>query len=408
MPMRSRLISDTKELAKTFADWCAKADDIRVVTAWATEDCAACNSLTNARSNISTMVIGLDFYTTSPSFLKSFRSAIRIGTALGSATFHPKLYLFQDGDSCCCIMGSSNFTSGGFGGNTEINVCIEGAKTDAFFQQITTFIDDQEKNSEPITTAEIADYADQFQKLKNKRKRLAKFRASQEAQAKAQRTRQSEQAGDAPPEQLNKSWAEFVGIILAPKRRARIDGGKPGNLDYLQTAEHAQGLFSQHGKLGKMPLADRQFIGGTSDEGGWFGSMKGAGKFGQRLNSNPASLDAALDHIPLSGALKKTQFDAFTAAHQWKRAGVATASRLLAMKRPDLFVCVDSKNRYGIAEAFDVSQSSLYDFPGYWDLMQRIWRCAWWRAPRPPQGVERRIWDARAAILDSIYYKPKP
>lgn len=404
--MRTRLLSATKDVAKAFEDWCAKAEDIRVVTAWATTDCVACDCLTKARSKISTMVIGLDFYTTSPSFLKSFRSVIRIGTAIKSATFHPKLYLFQDRDSVCCIMGSSNFTSGGFGDNTELNICAEGTTTDPFFQQLETFIDEQEKASEPISTAEIADYKDQYEKLKAARKRLAKFRASSKAQTKTHQTKQSEAAGDAPPEQLNRMWAEFVKIILAPKRRARIDGGKPGNLDYLQTAEHAQTLFSQYGKLANMPLRDRQFIGGTSDEGGWFGSMKGNGKFGQRLNNNPASLDAALDHIPAKGPLKKADFDAFVGAYQWKRAGVATASRLMALKRPDLFLCVDSKNRSGIAEAFDVSQSSLYDFRGYWDLMQRIWRCAWWRAPQPTQGVERRIWNVRAAILDSIYYKP--
>ena len=53
---------------------------------------------------------------------------------------------------------------------------------------------------------------------------------------------------------------------------------------------------------------------------------------------------------------------------------MGTASRLLAMKRPDLFLCVDAKNRTRIAKAFDVSAFSLQTFEGYWDLMQRIWR----------------------------------
>ncbi len=128
--MRTRLLSATKDVVKAFEDWCAKAEDIRVVTAWATTDCVACDCLAKARSKISTMVVGLDLYTTSPSFLKSFRSIIRIGTAIKSATFHPKLYLFQDGNAFCCIMGSSNFTRGGFGDNTEVNVCVEGAKAD--------------------------------------------------------------------------------------------------------------------------------------------------------------------------------------------------------------------------------------------------------------------------------------
>jgi hypothetical protein len=80
--------------------------------------------------------------------------------------------------------------------------------------------------------------------------------------------------------------------------------------------------------------AFRQFVGGTTKEGGWFGNMRGAGYFKQRLNNDPTSLDAALDRIPLRGKVKKADFDSFTAAYKWERAGTGTASRLLAMKRP--------------------------------------------------------------------------
>jgi hypothetical protein len=133
--------------------------------------------------------------------------------------------------------------------------------------------------------------------------------------------------------------------------------------------------------------------------------MKGVGYFRQRLNDDPASLDTALNYIPLTGKVTKTAYDKFAAAYQWKRAGVATASRLLAMKRPDLFICVDSKNRAGIAEVFGVSAGSLQTFDGYWNVIQRIWRCPWCRNRRPQPGLERRIWDARVALLDSLYYE---
>jgi hypothetical protein len=82
---------------------------------------------------------------------------------------------------------------------------------------------------------------------------------------------------------------------------------------------------------------------------------------------------------------------------------VGTASRLLAMKRPDLFVCIDSENRPHIAKAFGVPASSLLTFDGYWDPVQRIWHCPWWRAPRPNDELERRAWNARVALLDSLF-----
>ncbi|HZQ92382.1 MAG TPA: phospholipase D-like domain-containing protein [Terriglobales bacterium] len=402
--MRTRMLDSTTELAQVFRKWCLLAENIRVVTAWATTDCSICNCLSDARGKIATMVVGLDFYTTSPDFLRQFRSVIRIGDALNGGTFHPKLYVFQNGDRFCCVIGSSNFTSGGFGNNSELNVCIEGATSEPFFKQISAYIDEQEKNSEPLTKPEITDYRKQFEKLRTARTRLAKFHPTQAAKTKAKERIQRESAGEEPPEQLNKTWPEFVGLILAPKRRKRIDGGKGGEPDYLQTAERCQKLFAQHGTLAKMPASDRQFVGGTSHEGGWFGSMRGAGYFKQKLNQNPASLDAALDHIPRTGKISKAVYDRFADAYQWERAGVATASRLLAMKRPDLFICIDSKNRSSVAEAFGVSALSLQSFDGYWSLMQRIWHCPWWRAPRPQHALERRIWDARVALLDSVYY----
>jgi hypothetical protein len=83
------------------------------------------------------MVVGLDFYTTSPPSLHSFRSVIRTGNALNGGTFHPKLYMFENAGGFCCIMESSNFTSGGFGDNAELNVCVEGGKSDPFFRQVS-------------------------------------------------------------------------------------------------------------------------------------------------------------------------------------------------------------------------------------------------------------------------------
>jgi hypothetical protein len=153
-----------------------------------------------------------------------------------------------------------------------------------------------------------------------------------------------------------------------------------------------------------MPPKARKFVGGITREGGWFGSMRGSGRFGTRLNNNSASLDAALDHIPLDSGVSKKAFDDFKANYKWDGSGVGNASRLLAMKRPDLFACVDSKNRSGIADAFGVTASSLQTFEGYWNLMQRIWRCPWRRSPRPGTQLERRIWNTRVALLDSLYY----
>src|ERR1017187_8647522 len=64
---------------------------------------------------------------------------------------------------------------------------------------------------------------------------------------------------------------------------------------------------------GKMPVVKRQFVGGTTRDAGWFGSMRGNGYFQQRLNDDRATLDAALNHIPIKGIVSKRRFDGFAA-----------------------------------------------------------------------------------------------
>ena len=74
----------------------------RTVTAWATTDCMACEFLEKARSKISTMVVGLDFYTTSPPFLESFLSVIRIGKPYSS------LHHLAEPEDCSLTFLASN------------------------------------------------------------------------------------------------------------------------------------------------------------------------------------------------------------------------------------------------------------------------------------------------------------
>jgi len=402
--MRTRLLTSTNELAQVFKMWTRKSTDIRIVTAWATSDCALADGLRKARTKISTLVVGLDFHSTSPSFLQDFWSTVRIGEALNGGTFHPKLYLFRKGVLCCCVIGSSNFTSGGFGDNSELNIYVEGKASQPFFRRVSEYIDLKEEDSEKINSALFDDYKDRYIAFRSVRHKIAKFNASQKALVKAKSRRVQEEAGMAPPEQLNKSWPEFVNEILRGKRRQRIVQSKTGELSYLQTAERCNDLFARYRKLARMPVRDRQFVGGTIRESGWFGSMKGAGAFKRCLNDQPGVLDDALDRIPQKGRVTKNQFSAFVARYAGKRAGVATGSRLLAMKRPDLFICIDSKNRAPVAKAFGLPAVSLVTFDAYWELIQRVWTCPWWNTPEPKEALRRRIWHARVALLDSLYY----
>ena len=74
------------------------------------------------------------------------------------------------------------------------------------------------------------------------------------------------------------------------------------------------------------------------------------------------------------------------------------------MKRPDLFVCLDSKNQQQLCKLFKIRQN--LDYESYWDsIVERIQVSSWWNSNRPESGVERNVWDTRAAFLDALSYQ---
>jgi hypothetical protein len=76
------------------------------------------------------------------------------------------------------------------------------------------------------------------------------------------------------------------------------------------------------------------------------------------------------------------------------------------LKRPDYFVCFDSANRDGLCKAFNIALSR-HDYERYWSsIVERILIARWWDSTRPTAEQEMKVWDGRAAFLDSLYYVP--
>lgn len=74
------------------------------------------------------------------------------------------------------------------------------------------------------------------------------------------------------------------------------------------------------------------------------------------------------------------------------------------MKRPDVFVCIDSKNRTEMCKDFGIKKSSI-TYGGYWDeLICRIQDSVWWQSEVPKKEQDNNIWNGRAALLDCIFY----
>ncbi len=200
------------------------------------------------------------------------------------------------------------------------------------------------------------------------------------------------------------AWPDFNARVRAEEHPP----GHPLMQERLQVLREIRQLFAQTVRFCDLDYAGRRKIAGLFKSANpnflLFGSMQWVGLFKQAIKDNNEQISLALDEIPLDGDISQDHYQKFTDRFlkAFKRAGMALASRLLSMKRPDTFICVNNQNREGLAQAFRVNPSR--DAEGYWDLIERVRISTWWKAPRPAAGDEREVWRARAAFLDALFY----
>ena len=130
----------------------------------------------------------------------------------------------------------------------------------------------------------------------------------------------------------------------------------------------------------------------------------------KRINENNNFISEALDLIPLEGKIYKSDYNNFVSLFQKAfpdgGSGIAIGSRLLTMKRPDYFVCLDKQNRPKLCEEFGIAQNISFD--DYWDeIIERILNSVWWSSERPDDPIEIQAWQGRSAMLDAIFYEER-
>lgn len=373
-----------------------------VAVAWAGANTVA-DAMRKACDKIGKMVIGTHMYQTDPAVLRAFMSCegARCLPPNGRL-FHPKVYLFETPQRLAAVVGSHNLTGGAFDGkNIEVSVLLEGNKDDSVFSNLAAFIKSSWNSAEKVKEDFLFAYEAQHRTNKGMRSALEEFH----------RLKMPHTGAKTSPTAL--TWAKFVKGVKHDDHHS-LDGR-------LATLEGAAVLFSEYGSFAAMSPDQRKAIAGTygSNEQrlddlqwAWFGSMFGQGDFKNLVNESPKLLSDALDHIPADGNVTRVQFNDFV--HDFDLAfkrkshkgGVATASRLLAMKRPDFFVGVNNANRNGICNAFGVAPTTL-NLGNYWErIVIPTQNSPCWLHERPRRALEGRIWDNRAALLDGIYYVP--
>lgn len=394
---------ETKGLSARLSRLIEDNDSLQWAVAWATENDVV-SVLTKSSKKIDRLVIGTHFCQTSPTLLAKLAAypGVRVMPSAGG-TFHPKLYLFTHagrGD-WAAVVGSPNFTNGAFTANAEIALVLSGSDLkDSAFEALRDAMARYWNAAIPITDEFLRTYAIQHRALSKARQALAKPPMVRSPSRNARH-----------PSLLNYSFEKFAGLVEREKfYRERI-----------MLLQGARELFARKPEFSDMGDDERKAIAGlvdtalavSKDVKDWklFGSMRGMGDFANRVGENDVHLSRALDAIPPAGEVSEADYrrfiQEFLAAfkNSARIGGVPTASRLLAIKRPDRFVCVDSKNGRDLAADLGYSYSTL-TFDGYWQhVVLAITQSAWWQSDRP-KGPRKAIWDGRVALLDSLYYGP--
>jgi hypothetical protein len=138
--------------------------------------------------------------------------------------------------------------------------------------------------------------------------------------------------------------------------------------------------------------------------------MKQAMIYKREINRNPQGISAALDAIPLEGEVTDENYWAFVDQFNVALEGgnkYRSGTRLLAMKRPDVFFALSRGNNVLLSADFGIPNVENMNFERYWDqVILTMRRADWYQNPLPINNFERRIERYKAAFMDAMYYRP--
>jgi HKD family nuclease len=392
-----RLIKGGGSLDSKLMKLVQKHECVAFAVAWASSGNNAFSAIASARKKIHKAVIGTHFYQTHPDVLDEFIGFNKCHFILQpQGVFHPKVYLFWSKSSWDLLIGSANLTNGALTKNAELLIHVSNKDSNEELRsQAEQIITDYWEQGELVTDSEAQRYRDLWKAQQSALSRVSgKYSSSRKSKAPIH------------TEVMTMPWAVFLEKVKADQYH--------GFEQRCKLLDLVREEFSTHKAFSDMALGARKTIAGLpnnwNEHWAWFGSMSGAGYYHQAINDNNIHISEALGTIPLEGAVTSECYHAyiekFIQAFPNGRDGVSTASRLLALKRPDQFVCLDSKNKSQLCKDFGIKQSGM-DYNRYWDdVVCRIMDSVWWNSPMPSKKIAKRVWLGRAAMLDALFYQP--
>lgn len=175
-----------------FDSWLQNATYIRVALAfghmsgWRKVEAA----IRNAKAEKVEILLGQAFFQTEPALLfelkklQTIAPGLTVKLASAVVTFHPKIWIVDQGGASQAIVGSSNLSYGGFTANLECNVYTDVQGT---VHEITRWFEDQWSIGHDLSSKFFLSYVEEYGKVDQQREFLRKkIGASQDLLALAE------------------------------------------------------------------------------------------------------------------------------------------------------------------------------------------------------------------------------
>src|SRR3989304_817145 len=382
---------ETFNALRDLTDW---ADKIYFAYAWASsEGGSAEHWKIIPLAKIFKAIIGNHFAYTEPYVLRKLLKTPNILKVVNDTggVFHPKVILGVKGNNGFAVLGSSNLTRGGFSCNTELNIKLFGNIKTEPLKDILAFIEKQWNSVRAFCPDD--DWIDSYERVYNKRPKppVVPFKGEKEKNIKF-------------AAELDIPWHQYFKLISEQEGRTCAGGFRIHVFDhvegsFLEVAEHCQAIFKKYSKFEDISEDDRSYVGGWKPgPSGLFGSMWGAARFKNIVLEKPDLIGKELNKIPLAGEItQQTIKNDFQEMFKFKGINIATATRLLCMKRPDYFIPVNGANKKLIKKIFGYAPT---DGESYMKLQNTIIGFPWFQEQEPLGNKDEiRVWRNRGALL---------
>ena len=401
----SKLLGTPQALASEFARCRRDYTSLHIAVAWCgdPQQVLPYKHLEDFKGTI-VSTVGISFNHTHPDAIEWL---LRMGTSTrifrrDCNLFHPKVYLFADGDRYALFAGSSNLTYGGFYTNLEVNVLIEGIFSAQDAEDIRGLRKILERwRSDDLSFKPDDDWLKSYRKdYKRDILRQRKYGINTVALHEEERIGRASWLQTADwklyyekvlegLERYNRDLQSFHDVLDAAAQRLTL----PWKRSYFRNPEA------------------RQIIGGSGKYGP-LGHVAASGKFGHLLKSGEERWDTivtAVSHIAnLNPPLKWKELESRLCKLVELGNTMKVWGRVLCLVRPDLYCSVSSESfRRELAKTLLVPKTLFEDPKGYIQLIKLLHSSPWFNSPRPQDQGEAAVWARRVAFMDGVFWAPK-